>query len=103
MSRRLTLLAPRCRERTPGMDRRRARIQAAVASITAATGAGVLRTFDLFRENGEYFMAKDGRLLYRDDNHLSINGSHYVAERLRETGQLEAFAETSGVKEAAAP
>ena len=41
-------------------------------------------------------MAKDGRMLYRDYNHLSINGSHYVAERLRETGQLAAFVESSG-------
>ena len=57
----------------------------------------MLRTFDFFREDGEYFMAKDGHMLYRDNNHLNIHGSYYVAERLRETGQLEAFADASGV------
>lgn len=33
----------------------------------------------LFCENNSCTMAKDGKLLFRDDNHLSMNGSRYIA------------------------
>lgn len=33
----------------------------------------------LFCENNSCSMAKDGKLLFRDDNHLGINGSGYIA------------------------
>lgn len=33
----------------------------------------------LFCENNSCSMAKDGKLLFRDDNHLSMNGSRYIA------------------------
>jgi peptidoglycan/LPS O-acetylase OafA/YrhL len=37
----------------------------------------------LFCEGNSCSMAKDGKLFFRDDNHLSINGSRYIATTLR--------------------
>jgi hypothetical protein len=34
----------------------------------------------LFCEDGTCTMAKDGKLLFRDDNHLNMNGSRYVGK-----------------------
>jgi hypothetical protein len=37
----------------------------------------------LFCEGNTCSMAKDGKLFFRDDNHLSINGSRYIATTLK--------------------
>lgn len=42
----------------------------------------VLHTTDLFCNQKSCTMQKDGQLLYRDPNHLNINGSRYVAKNL---------------------
>lgn len=42
----------------------------------------LLNTVDLFCNDKYCSMKKDGKLLYRDSNHLSINGSRYVANQI---------------------
>jgi hypothetical protein len=89
----LSLREPRCRETAQHMHDTRARVQRAVASLAAATGARVLATHDFLKDGSAYFMAKDGRMLYRDNQHLNLNGSLYLARRLQETGQLKGLME----------
>jgi hypothetical protein len=73
------------------MDLIRQRVQKETAAIATSTGAILLRTSDIFRQGDEYFMAKEGQLFYRDFNHLNINGSLYLAQRLADSGQLHMF------------
>ena len=42
----------------------------------------ILRTTQLFCDENFCYMAKNGELLYRDPNHLSINGSRFVAKNI---------------------
>ena len=42
----------------------------------------VLRTTQQFCDEKFCYMAKDGELLYRDPNHLNINGSRFVAKNI---------------------
>lgn len=42
----------------------------------------ILRTTQLFCDENFCYMEKNGELLYRDPNHLSINGSRFVAKNI---------------------
>ena len=55
-----------------------------VAAVEDAPGVRLLRTRDFFCDAGSCSMARDGRLLYRDSNHLNLNGSRFLAKSLLE-------------------
>lgn len=48
----------------------------------------ILKMADLFCDTKTCNMSKDGQLLYRDENHLSINGSLYLGRKMIEGGRL---------------
>jgi peptidoglycan/LPS O-acetylase OafA/YrhL len=98
VERRLSLREQKCREMASNMEAAQLRIKNQVSEIAAATGATILHTNDFFREGDAYFMAKDGRLYYRDHNHLNINGSHYLAKGLADSGQLRIFYEAQSAR-----
>jgi hypothetical protein len=93
MRRRLSLRPQRCRETSSAMRDAEALIQSVVAKVAEATGAPVLRTYAMFKDGDAYLMAQDGRIFYRDPNHLNLNGSMRVARMLERTGQLRALVE----------
>jgi hypothetical protein len=43
----------------------------------------LIKLMPLFCEGDICTMAKDGKLFFRDDNHMSINGSRYIATILK--------------------
>jgi peptidoglycan/LPS O-acetylase OafA/YrhL len=55
-----------------------------VAAVEDAPGVRLLSTRDYFCDAGSCSMARDGRLLYRDTNHLNLDGSRFLAKRLLE-------------------
>ena len=48
-------------------------------------GVKVLRTADYFCGSSSCSMARDGKLLYRDSHHLTVNGAMYLGRRLVES------------------
>ena len=44
----------------------------------------ILNTAEYFCGEGVCNMAKDGKLFYRDNNHLNINGSRFVGKKIVE-------------------
>jgi hypothetical protein len=42
----------------------------------------LIQLSQLFCEGSTCTMAKDGQLFFRDDNHLNINGSRYIAKNI---------------------
>ncbi|RYZ91209.1 MAG: acyltransferase [Proteobacteria bacterium] len=79
----------RCDEYSATMENRQAFIQKTLSEVQTSTGAHLLTTHDFLKVDGTYIMAKDGKVLYRDNNHLNINGSSFVAKSLKASGQLE--------------
>jgi peptidoglycan/LPS O-acetylase OafA/YrhL len=61
-----------------------------LATARAVPGVHVLRTAHYFCHGAVCGMAQHGVLLYRDDDHLNINGSRFLADRL--LGDDRAFA-----------
>lgn len=60
-------------------------------SVKKKTKAQVIRISDYFCDQDFCSMEKDGVLFYRDNNHLNLNGSRYVAQKmLQNTPQLAA-------------
>jgi hypothetical protein len=52
------------------------------AAVAQVPGARLLRTARFFCGPSTCSMSRNGQLLYRDYNHLNINGSRYLARRL---------------------
>lgn len=55
-----------------------------LASVRRVPRARMLNTARYFCDGTTCDMARDGRLLYRDTNHLDINGSRFLAGRILE-------------------
>ncbi len=89
LKRLVNFVAHRCEEKSQTMDHRRAFIQKALYDVEWLTDAHLLKTHEFFISQGTYVMAKDGKVLYRDNNHLNINGSSYLAKRLKDSRQLK--------------
>jgi hypothetical protein len=56
-----------------------AALRSAVASVP---GTHLIHTYDQFCSGATCAMTHDGRLLYRDWNHLNVAGSRFVADRM---------------------
>ena len=52
------------------------------AAVTANPGAQLIDTAHMLCHDRTCSMAENGKLLYRDDNHLNINGSRLIGARL---------------------
>jgi peptidoglycan/LPS O-acetylase OafA/YrhL len=79
--------AAACKYRTSVLQPSRCSAPATPSNVAIATaareaGAHVLHTTDLLCGAQTCGMVKDGRLLYRDWNHLNADGSRYVAEAM---------------------
>jgi hypothetical protein len=48
----------------------------------ANPGVELLKTFGYFCDGANCFMNDGKKLLYRDTNHLNINGSEYLGKKL---------------------
>jgi len=42
----------------------------------------VLDTLSLFKDGDNFFMGRNGHVLYRDDQHLNILGSRYLGQEI---------------------
>lgn len=89
-AKRLIALGPeRCSTDSSQLRQRQHFISETMKTVATATGAGIIKTHDFFREENTYFMTKGGVIFFRDEQHLTVDGSLYVGQRLLETGQLE--------------
>jgi hypothetical protein len=59
--------------------------------VAKESSVSLLKTYDFFKQGDTFFMARGRTLYYRDNNHLTSNGSLYIAESLRDSGQLNVF------------
>lgn len=61
----------------------------ALQAVKNKSNAEIIKIADYFCSNDSCSMEKNGSLMYRDNNHLNLNGSNYVAQQmLRQLPQL---------------
>ena len=72
-----------CDEPEAALDRQLATYENDLkAAVEANPGAQLIDTAHMLCRGDTCSMAEDGKLLYRDDNHLNINGSRLIGARL---------------------
>lgn len=85
------LRAAQCSEKRDHFFRQHSQYFPVFESLQRKTDVQIIKIADYFCDQNVCTMAKDGRLLYRDNNHLNLNGSTYVAQQmLQSTPQLAA-------------
>jgi hypothetical protein len=76
-------LAHRCDEEESRLERQLAPYSSDLAAIVAANpGARLIDTAHMLCSGGRCSMAADGKLLYRDSNHLNIQGSLLIGAEI---------------------
>ena len=76
-----------CIENAQQNQRQYAEYMGTLTRVAAEAGAaGIIKTFEIFCSIRTCEMARDGKLFYRDTNHLNLNGSALVAKAI--LGQL---------------
>ena len=74
----------RCTEDRVYFQREYERYVPILERVQESTGASILRTAKYFCSETSCSMEKNGDLLYRDDNHLNVNGSKYLGRMIVE-------------------
>jgi hypothetical protein len=88
--RRLALIPNQCKETNLNWTNHRNTYFSIIEDIAMRQGASFIETSQFLRDSdGNYTMAKNDLLLYRDRHHLNINGSKLIGARIRESGQLK--------------
>ena len=76
-------LANRCDEDQSELERQLAAYAGDLAAVVAANpGARLIDTAHTFCAGGRCSMAADGKLLYRDGNHLNLNGTRVLGAKI---------------------